>query len=170
MISTSNSGANPTPPKKPHERYFDDVTLGDEGTTPEVTVTKEMIRAYADLTGDHTPVHVDEEFAKASHFGGIVAHGLFGLSLADGLKTQGSLLFPPGAPPGCNWFSLKPIRAGDRLHVKYRIGAMRQTRKPGWGIVNLASELINQDGEVAQKGEHKLMILRRPDLHEGASS
>src|SRR5438445_546333 len=57
MISTSNIGANPTPPKKPHERYFDDVTLGDEGTTPEVTVTKEMIRAYADLTGDHTPVH-----------------------------------------------------------------------------------------------------------------
>jgi acyl dehydratase len=170
MISTSNIGANPTPPKKPHERYFDDVTLGDEGTTPEVTVTKEMIRAYADLTGDHTPVHVDEEFAKASHFGGIVAHGLFGLSLADGLKTQGTLQFPPGASLGWTWDFLEPIRAGDRLHVKYRIGAMRQTRKPGWGIVNLASELINQDGEVVQKGEHKLMILRRPDAQQEAPS
>ena len=62
------------PAKKAHERYFDEVSLGDEGVTPEVTVTKAMIRAYADLTGDHTPVHVDEEFAKASHFGGIVAH------------------------------------------------------------------------------------------------
>ena len=37
---------------------------------------------------------------------------------------------------------------------------MRETKKPGWGIVHLASELINQRGEVVQKGEHKLMILR----------
>ena len=49
-----------TAAKKPHERYYDDVKLGDDGLTPEVTVTKEMIRAYADLTGDHTPVHEAE--------------------------------------------------------------------------------------------------------------
>jgi acyl dehydratase len=52
--------------------------------------------------------------------------------------------------------------------VKYRIDTMRVTKKTGWGIVNLASELINQDGEVVQKGEHKLMILRRPDAGRGA--
>jgi acyl dehydratase len=156
------------PAKKPHQRYYDDVKLGDEGITPEVTVTREMIRSYADLTGDQTPVHVDEDFAKTSHFGGIVAHGLFGLSLADGLKTQGTLQFPPGASLGWNWDFLKPIRAGDRLHVKYRIDTMRVTKKPGWGIVNLASELINQDGEVVQRGAHKLMILLRPDPEQGA--
>lgn len=148
------------------ELFYDDVEVGDEGKTPEVTVTKEMILAYANLTGDHTPVHVDEEFARNSHFGGIVAHGLFGLSLADGLKTQGTLRFPPGASLGWSWDFLKPIRAGDRLHVKYRIGSMRPVKKPGWGIVILPSELINQDGEVVQKGEHKLMILRRPDTQQ----
>lgn len=149
------------------ELYFDDVTVGAEGTTPEVTVTKEMIRAYADLAGDHTPVHVDEDFARRSHFGGIVAHGLFGLSIADGLKTQGTLRFPPGASLGWTWDFVKPIRAGDRLHVGYRVGSMRRVRKPGWGIVVLPSELINQDGEVVQKGEHKLMILRRPEFQTG---
>ncbi|MBR0898853.1 MaoC family dehydratase [Bradyrhizobium tropiciagri] len=158
-----------TPDKKPHERYYDDVRLGDEGVTPEITVTKEMIRTYADLTGDHTPVHVDEEIANASHFGSIVAHGLFGLALADGLKTQGTLQFPPGASLGWNWDFLRPIRVDDRLHVKYRIDAMRITKKPGWGIVNLASELINQSGEVVQKGEHKLMILRRPGASQEIS-
>lgn len=152
-----------SPPKKPHERYYDEVRLGDEGVTPEVTVTKEMIRTYADLTGDHTPVHVDEDFAKASHFGGIVAHGLFGLSLADGLKTRGSLQFPPGASLGWNWDFKLPIRAGDTLHVKYRVTAMRETRKPGWGILSIASDLINQNGEIVQQGEHKLMILRKPE-------
>jgi acyl dehydratase len=149
--------------KKPQERYYDEVKPGDDGVTPEVTVTKEMIRAYADLTGDHTPVHVDEEFAKASHFGGIVAHGLFGLSLADGLKTQGSLQFPPGASLGWNWDFKLPIRAGDRLHVRYRVAAMRETRKAGWGILTIASDLINQSGEIVQTGEHKLMILKKPE-------
>ena len=152
-----------SPAKKAHERYFDEVKIGDEGVTPEVVVTKEMIRAYADLTGDHTPVHVDEEFAKASHFGGIVAHGLFGLSLADGLKTRGSLQFPPGASLGWNWDFKLPIRANDTLHVKYRIAAMRETRKAGWGILSISSDLINQNGEIVQTGEHKLMILKRPE-------
>jgi acyl dehydratase len=149
------------------ERYYDDVTVGDEGVTPEVTVTRAMIQAYADLSGDHTPIHVDEEFARRSHFGGIVAHGLFGLALADGLKTQGTLRFPPGASLGWTWDFLKPIRAGDTLHVRYRIGSMRLVSKPGWGIVVLPSELVNQDGEIVQKGEHKLMILRRPEFPKG---
>lgn len=144
------------------ERYWDDIAEGEEGMTPEVTVTKDMIAAFADLTGDHTPVHVDEAFAKASHFGGLVAHGLFGLALADGLKTRGALQFPPGASLGWTWDFLKPIRVGDRLSVRYRVGAMRPTKKPDWGIVTLPSELVNQHGEVVQKGEHRLMILRRP--------
>ena len=42
-------------------------------------------------------------------------------------------------------------------------GSLRASnRKPGWGIVVLPSELINQRGEVVQKGEHRLMIPRRP--------
>jgi len=159
--STATTGVA-APAKQPHELYFDEVTTGDEGATPEVTVTREMIRAYADLSSDHTPIHVDEEFATASHFGGIVAHGLFGLALADGLKTQGTLQFPPGASLGWNWDFLKPIHAGDRLRVRYWISAMRPTKKPEWGIVIVAGELLNQKDEIVQKGEHKVMILRRP--------
>jgi acyl dehydratase len=145
------------------ECYYEDVKVGDKGVTPKVTVSKEMILAYADLTGDRTPVHVDEEYARASHFGGIVAHGLLGLSLADGLKTQADLRFPPGASLGWTWDFLLPIKVGDTLHVEFTVGSMRTTKKPDWGIVVLASELINQHGQVVQKGEHKLMIKRRPD-------
>ena len=47
------------------EKYWDDAQEGDEAITPSYTVTKQRILAYADLTGDHTPVHVDEEYAKA---------------------------------------------------------------------------------------------------------
>ena len=40
------------------EKYWDDAQEGDECVSPTYTVTKERILAYADLTGDHTPVHV----------------------------------------------------------------------------------------------------------------
>ena len=110
-------------------------------------------------------MHVDEAYAKASHFGDLVAHGLFGLSIADGLKTRTEYRFLPGMSLGGTWDFLLPIKVGDVLHVKFRIGAMRASKsRPGWGIVVLPSELINQRGEVVQRGEHRLMVPR----HAGA--
>ena len=144
------------------EIFYEDVKVGDKGTSPQVTVTREMIGAYADLTGDHTPIHVDEDYARSSIFGGIVAHGLLGLALADGLKTRADLRFPPGASLGWSWDFLLPIRVDDILHVEFSVGSMRTTSKAGWGIVVLPCNLINQRGKVVQKGVHKLMVKRRP--------
>ena len=145
------------------ERYWDDAKEGDEGVSPTVTITGEMIDMYADVSGDHTPLHVDEEYARKSHFGGRVAHGLLGLSVADGLKCQSDYRFLPGMSLGWTWDFQQPIRIGDTLHVKFRIASMRTSKsKPEWGIVIIPTELINQKGEVVQRGEHKLMVPRRP--------
>jgi acyl dehydratase len=144
------------------EHYYDDVAVGDVGISPTFTVSAEHIMTYADLTGDHTPVHTDEEYAKTTPFGTRVAHGLLGLSLADGLKTQADLQFLPGMSLGWTWDFRLPIKIGDTVHVKFHIASMRLVKKVGWGIVVLASELINQKGEVVQLGEHRLMIPRRP--------
>ena len=120
----------------PTESFYEDVKVGDTGRSPEVAVTSEMIRTYADLTGDHTPIHVDEEYAKQSIFGDIVAHGLLGLALADGLKTRAAdLRFPPGTSLGWSWDFLRPIRVGDILHVEFTVGSMRTTSRQDWGIV-----------------------------------
>ena len=140
------------------EKYWDDAKVGDECITPSVTVTEQMVNAYAELTGDFTPVHVDEEYAKKTPFGTRVAHGLFGLSLADGLKTRADYRFLPGMSLGWTWDFKLPIKLGDTVHVKFRVGSMRTTKREGWGIVVLPSELINQRGEVVQLGEHRLMI------------
>ena len=145
------------------ERYWDDAKEGDEGVSPTVTITGEMIDMYADVSGDHTPLHVDEDYARKSHFGGRVAHGLLGLSVADGLKCQSDYRFLPGMSLGWTWDFAQPIRIGDTLHVKFRIASMRASKsKPDWGIVIIPTELINQNGEVVQRGEHKLMVPRRP--------
>ncbi|MBI0539730.1 acyl dehydratase, partial [Roseomonas sp. KE2513] len=113
-------------------------------------------------TGDFTPVHTDEEYARTTPFGTRVAHGLFGLSLADGLKTRSDLRFHPGMSLGWTWDFVAPIKLGDKVRVRFHVASMRTTKKPGWGIVVLPSELINQHDEVVQRGEHRLMIPRKP--------
>jgi len=144
-------------------RYWDDARVGDEAVSPTVTITGAMIDMYADVSGDHTPLHVDEEYARKSHFGQRVAHGLLGLAVADGLKCQSEYRFLPGMSLGWTWDFLLPINIGDTLHVKFKIASKRASKsKPEWGIVVIPTELINQDGRVVQRGEHKLMIPRRP--------
>lgn len=148
---------------KTPERYWEDCEVGDEFVSHSYVVTGERIDRYAELTGDFTPVHVDEEYARNSHFGQRVAHGLFGQAIADGLKTQCEYRFLPGMSLGWTWDFLLPIAILDELHIRFRIGAKRESRsRPGWGIVTIPTELINQKGQVVQKGEHRLMVPRRP--------
>jgi acyl dehydratase len=144
------------------DRYYEDAKVGDEAVTGTVTVTADMISDYADVSGDHTDIHVNPEAGRKGPFGAQVAHGLFGLAITDGLKTQADYRFYAGKSLGWNWDFKAPIKVGDKVHVKFRIASMRPTKKPDWGIVVKACELINQDGEVVQLGEHKLMVPRRP--------
>src|SRR5512132_2255021 len=144
------------------ELYFDQAKIGDECVSPTYTVTEARVNAYAELTGDFTPVHVDEEYARTTPFGTRVAHGLFGLALADGLKTRADYRFVPGMSLGWPWDFLAPLKIVDTLHVRFRVGSMRKVKRPGWGIVVLPSDLVNQRGEVVQTGEHRLMIPSRP--------
>lgn len=143
------------------ELYYDDAKVGDEAVTGNVTVTSDLILAYADVSGDHTDIHVNEEAARKGAFGERVGHGLLGLAITDGLKTQADYRFIPGKSLGWTWDFKGPIRIGDTLHVRFRIGSMRPTKKPEWGIVVIPCELINQKGEVVQTGEHRLMVPRR---------
>ena len=119
------------------EKYWDDAREGDECISPPYPVTRARLLAY---------------------------HGRFGLSIADGLKTQCDYRFLPGMSLGWTWDFVLPIKVNDVLHVRTRVGAMRPSKsRPGWGIVVLPSELINQHGEVVQRGEHRLMVPRRAE-------
>jgi acyl dehydratase len=85
-----------------------------------------------------------------------------GLSVTDGLKTQSEYRFLPGMSLGWTWDFVLPIKINDILHIRFWIESMRPSKsKPGWGIVVIPAELINQHGQVVQKGQHRLMIPRR---------
>ena len=88
-----------------------------------------------------------------------------GLSVADGLKTQCEYSFLPGMSLGWAWDFVLPIKINDVLHIRFRVESMRASKsKPGWGIVVLPAELMDAQGRVFQKGEHRLMVPRRPAI------
>ena len=153
----------PTACDTTQDLYWDDAEVGASCTSPPYEVTEARVLAYADLSGDHTPVHTDEDYARQTPFGTRVAHGLFGLSIADGLKTNSAMRFQPGMSLGWEWSFVAPIKLGDVVRVRFHVGVKRESKsRPGWGILVLPSELINQRDEVVQRGEHRVMVPKRP--------
>lgn len=62
--------------------YFEDLRVGMSETTQNV-VTKEKVAAFAEISGDHNPIHLDEAYAATTPFGGCIAHGVFTASFVS---------------------------------------------------------------------------------------
>ena len=57
-------------------------------TTPDSLAQVTQLAAYADVSGDHNPLHLDEEFAAASPYGRTIAHGMLVLAFASEMMTK----------------------------------------------------------------------------------
>jgi acyl dehydratase len=142
--------------------YFEDFEIGSEYVTRSRTITEADVVAFAGLSGDFNPLHVDEEFGKKTMFGTRIAHGLLGLSVASGLINQmgigeGTVM----AFLGLTWNFKSVIRFGDTITVHQRVAEKRETSKNDRGILRMMINVLNQNGEVVQDGEHVLMVKRR---------
>ncbi|MGG5809047.1 MaoC/PaaZ C-terminal domain-containing protein [Falsiroseomonas sp. CW058] len=126
--------------------------------TGGITVTEGHILGFAGLTGDFFDIHTDDEYARALGYPGRVAHGLLGLALCDGLKNRAPVRFAAIVSLNWRWSFTGPILVGDRIAARITVLAKRATRNPARGIVTLGFELLNQRGEVVQKGENDLMV------------
>jgi len=74
--------------------YFDELALGMRETISK-TVENEDVIGFAELSGDHNPIHLSEHFARKTRFGGRIVHGLYTASLISGVI--GMRLPGPGA-------------------------------------------------------------------------
>jgi 3-hydroxybutyryl-CoA dehydratase len=143
------------------KRYFDEIEAGEEYVTPGITVTEYHVMGFAGLSMDFFELHTNEEFARKTQFGRRVAHGLLGLALADGLKNRSEFQAHAIASLGWTWEFTGPIFLDDTIHVRLRVAEKRASRtKLDRGIVMLALEVVNQRGEVVQKGENRLLVER----------
>ncbi|MCZ4507240.1 MaoC family dehydratase [Streptomyces sp. ActVer] len=96
----------------------------DLGTSEWIEVTQERINTFADATGDHQWIHVDEEKAKEGPFGAPIAHGYLTLSLFIPLFTE--LLDVQGVTTKVNYGLNKvrfpsPVKVGSRIRLAGRL-------------------------------------------------
>lgn len=142
------------------EYGYEALEIGDFYETGGLTVTEAHVVGFAGLSGDLFDVHMDDEFAREQGFPGRIAHGLLGLSLADGLKTRSSVRLAGIATLSWNWSFRAPLLIGDRIHVRVRVNGKRPTKRADRGIVTLAMQIINQAETIVQEGETLLLIKR----------
>ena len=93
--------------------YFEELAIGMSADFRRVIGDEEM-RLFADLTGDTSPLHFDDDFAERSRFGGRIVHGMCTAALIS--TVIGTRL--PG--PGCIYLSqtlrfTAPVRPGDEI-------------------------------------------------------
>ncbi|MCK1383234.1 MaoC family dehydratase [Bradyrhizobium sp. 21] len=143
--------------------HYEDIALGAEFETAAHIVTQADIAAFAEVTRDHHPLHIDAAYARSQGFPAVIGHGLFGLSLMEGLKSE-LKLYEETSVASLGWDEVRfkaPIIAGDRLRVRFRFVEKRPTKNPGRGIVIEALDLINQRDEVVTAARHISLILTR---------
>jgi acyl dehydratase len=140
---------------------FEDLHVGDAYQSPGRTVTETDIVIFAGLSGDYNVLHTDAEHMKASVFGERIAHGLLGLSIQQGLLGRSMPERSRERFVGLKWKFRGPIKIGDTLHVRARIAAKKDADEPGWGVVTMERQILNQLGEVVQEGETEHLVSRR---------
>ncbi|MBJ7602588.1 MAG: MaoC family dehydratase N-terminal domain-containing protein [Candidatus Dormibacteraeota bacterium] len=142
--------------------FFEDLTLGSVWTTRRRTVLESDLSAYAGLSGDFGPLHVDREHARASHFGGQVVPGALLVALAMGLGSMDVPLARTVALVGTTWRFERPVRPGDTVRCHWRLNRKRAVEEPAWGLCGFAVEMENQRSEVVASGEVVRLLERRP--------
>jgi acyl dehydratase len=117
-----------------------DLAVGQQASRA-MTVTADHVRAYAEITGDHNPLHFDEGFAARTRFGRLVAQGGITTGILHALVAEDM----PG--PGTvflsqNWKFTAPVYIGDRITATAEVLEVHE-RKP---VCRLAVRVARADG------------------------
>ena len=130
-----------------------DLKVGDTFSKSR-EVTDELIKKFAEISGDYNPLHLDEEFAKNTRFGKRIAHGMLSGAFISGvLGYEFSVRKVVYLSQTLKFVA--PVFIGDTVTVTATVVNIRQD-KP---IVTIETICENQNGEPLVKGEGVLMIL-----------
>ncbi len=142
---------------------FEQINLGDRWTSDCREIQSQDVSAFADLTGDRDPLHVDPDFAKEGPFGKPVAHGLLGMSILAGLSSTAPKVQTAALVDIRSWNFSRPIYPGDVVHTVTEVVELR-SRGRRHGEVHWYRQLINQRGEKVQEGVIVTLVVRRVPL------
>jgi acyl dehydratase len=126
------------------------LTVGKQSEVFRQTVSVSDVLQFADLTGDHEPIHVNEAFAQSTPYGKRLVHGVFLLGLmADRLLTSDRV--PPNVSYGFDKVRfLKPVAVDSTVLLSSRILEIRQERRQ----VVVEETCSLEDGTLAVVAHH----------------
>lgn len=124
------------------------VAVGDKYTFSK-QVTNEDVHKFAEVTGDHNPLHLDDEYAKTTMFGMRIAHGMIGAGIISG--AIGMHLPGPGTTYLAQDLSFKKaVAIDDTVVVELEITEV--IPKKSFSIAKISTVCKNQDGDVVIEG------------------
>ena len=111
------------------------------GTSDWIEVTQDRINKFAEATGDFQFIHIDEEKAKLTPFGGTIAHGFLTLSLIPALGATSDGPRIEGVKMGVNYGGnktrfLAPVRSGKRVRAHTKLLELVEKRPGQWQQTN----------------------------------
>jgi 3-hydroxybutyryl-CoA dehydratase len=126
--------------------------VGDTASVTK-TITDADIQTFGDLSGDHNPLHFDEEHARRTRFGRPISHGmltgsLFSPIIAHQLPGEGAIYLSQSLK------FLAPVFAGDTITATLTVKHVRSDKQ----IITLDGVAKNQNGEVVITGESVVFV------------
>ena len=136
----------------PLEYSFDEIKVGLIHNF-EVIVDEELIKKFANISGDFSPLHMDEQYAKETKFGKRVVHGMllasfFSRLIGMYLPGKNALYFSQ------NLNFVEPCFIGDKITVQGEVIDKSEATK----IIKLKTSINNKDGKSLVKGTSQVMI------------
>lgn len=141
---------------------YDELTIGQTASFTK-TLTEEDILLFAAASGDVNPVHLDEEFASTTQFGGRIAHGMW----TGALISAGIALTLPGPGSiylGQNLTFRKPVMLGDTITISLEVTEKLDDKQ----FVTLDCKATNQHGKAVAYGTAQVlapsekMVIEKP--------
>jgi len=135
--------------------YFEDLAVGQEASLSK-TVSEADIVAFADISGDRNPVHLDAAYAATTMFKERIAHGMLSaayISAVFGMKLPG-----PGAIYISQTLSFKaPVKIGDTVVTTVKLIELTPEKKRA-----KFETVCAVNGKPVLTGEAQLMVPTRP--------
>lgn len=144
--------------------YLEDLREGSEYLSASRTVTGRDITAFAELSGDLSPLHTDDDWARANTpFSSRIAHGALTFSISQGLRTPVVDDLAILAFLGFERTMTGPVYPGDTITARWTVAQVRRSRSsPDRGIACLRVAVLNQDGVTVQHGADTYLTAARP--------
>ena len=145
--------------------YYEDLTVGQVFMSRAEAVGRDRIVAFA-REFDPQPQHLDEEAARGSLFGELVASGWHTASVTMRLQLESMMGRFPGGSLGAQVDTLawrRPVRPGDELRARVEVLAKRPSAsRPDRGLLTLKTTTLNQRDETVQEMTASILAPRRP--------